>query len=141
MHGVDCHSYPSKEVPLLKRVLSTGIALFALIALTINANSATLYFKNGDRLTGTLKSFSKDAVTIVPSYGTTADVQLNQLSGLATGTQITLQLQDGRYFTGMLDRNETGTMSLSSEGSNVLESVTLDNVDRLYSEDPRETLR
>jgi putative salt-induced outer membrane protein YdiY len=98
----------SPAFPLLPAVL--------LLALSCPVAADQLVMRNGDVISGKIKSVTNGKATIKPDYAGALEVKLSQVQSIRSDAPMEVELTDGRELSARFDGLADGRLVLASEG-------------------------
>lgn len=117
-----------------------GLVLCGFLLAPSLAQTDTLRFRNGDVLTGKLKSFGEETVTFETTFDGTIEADRKRVLSLESDRPLTVRFRDGRYFTGILSVTDGDTARIRNQ-QGAEQPLTFEDVQSIYVDDPRESLR
>ncbi len=119
--------------------IAAALLAFVVSASTIGAQD-TVWMKNGDRVTGTVK-YIEDTDLVVDVYGTDVKIALADVKSFSSKTPLRVELADGAIVKGPIEAREGGGISVGATEGAV--SVTdLSTLSDMYDpQDPPDSKR
>lgn len=122
------------------RRLFHGFLILCFLFTPLLVQADTIRFRNGDVLTGTIKSFGEETVTFETTYKGTVEASRDRIQSLESDRPLTVQFRNGSYFTGTFSITDDSTIIIENE-QGAQQDLQLEEIRSIYVEDPREAVR
>jgi putative salt-induced outer membrane protein YdiY len=121
-------NFGSKANPLL-RMISLVILILALASPTLRADQIVL--KNGDRITGTIKSADGGKLIIASPIAGTITVDLKDVKTFSTEQPIKIVLIDGTVINQAVSMGTDGTFQTAPGGALAAQPIPISKIDKI----------
>lgn len=118
---------------------SLSLVIFLLINLSAS-HAVTVYFQNGDRLSGELISLDSSQTTIKPNAGGEVTFNTNKVKSLETDQTVTVRFKSNRYLTGKIKPRDNA-MIVQVDKRELTRTFGVEEIDQIFLEDPRNKLK
>lgn len=107
--------------------MKNGIAFWMIfatvLAISVSALGGQVYLKNGDRLTGIIRTMADGKITVETALAGTVEIPMENVQTISSDKPLELHLNDGTIVKQPVEKDSEGMIKIA--GSDVIDSQTL----------------